>query len=212
MLIVLEGLDGVGKSLQTNLLKERLSETRCISYHFPRHGEPPFGDLVSLFLEGKLGNIQNINPYLIALLFACDQFSLASQIKKNQNKTVVLDRYYYSNIAYQAAKFHNLAERKEFYLWLDKVIECFDLPEPDIVFYLEASEHLLLSNFAKQRTDKYENDRIFQQKVKEEYKIMIQKYKNFVSIHCSNDHGQWRNPEEIHAEIISHIEARLVDK
>lgn len=49
-LIVLEGLDGAGKTTQTELLKERL-ESRGFRYeylHFPRFDAPVYGGLLSL--------------------------------------------------------------------------------------------------------------------------------------------------------------------
>lgn len=56
-LIVLEGLDGAGKTTQTELLKERL-ESRGLRYeylHFPRFDAPVYGGLIARFLRGELG-------------------------------------------------------------------------------------------------------------------------------------------------------------
>ena len=55
MLIVLEGLDGAGKSTQVKKLKEYLTE-RCGSLeyiHFPRYDAPVYGDLIGRFLQGS---------------------------------------------------------------------------------------------------------------------------------------------------------------
>ena len=55
MLIVLEGLDGAGKSTQVKMLRAYL-ETRCpeLEYiHFPRYEAPVYGDLISRFLRGE---------------------------------------------------------------------------------------------------------------------------------------------------------------
>lgn len=53
MLIVLEGLDGAGKSTQVKKLKEYL-QGRCgaLEYiHFPRYDAPVYGELISRFLR-----------------------------------------------------------------------------------------------------------------------------------------------------------------
>ena len=54
MLVVLEGLDGAGKSTQVKKLKAYL-EKICpeLEYiHFPRYDAPVYGDLISRFLRG----------------------------------------------------------------------------------------------------------------------------------------------------------------
>ena len=62
-LIVLEGLDGAGKTTQTELLKERL-ESRGLRYeylHFPRFDAPVYGGLIARFLRGELGGIDAVD-------------------------------------------------------------------------------------------------------------------------------------------------------
>ena len=70
MLIVLEGLDGSGKSTQVKRLREYL-ESRCgnVDYiHFPRYNAPVYGDLISRFLRGDFGSMESVHPQLVALL------------------------------------------------------------------------------------------------------------------------------------------------
>ena len=57
MLVVLEGLDGAGKSTQLKRLRECL-EKKCgtLEYiHFPRYDAPVYGELISRFLRGISG-------------------------------------------------------------------------------------------------------------------------------------------------------------
>ena len=107
MLIVLEGLDGAGKSTQVKMLREYLQSV-CpkVDYiHFPRYDAPVYGELISKFLRGDFGTIQSVHPQLVALLFAEDRREAAPMIRKaiEEGSTVLLDRYVYSNIAYQCA-------------------------------------------------------------------------------------------------------------
>ena len=107
MLVVLEGLDGAGKSTQVKLLRTYL-ESVCggLEYiHFPRYDAPVYGDLISRFLRGDFGSNETVHPQLVALLFAEDRHGAAADIRQHLENggTVLLDRYVYSNIAYQIA-------------------------------------------------------------------------------------------------------------
>ena len=94
MLIVLEGLDGAGKSTQVKRLKEYLTE-RCGSLeyiHFPRYDAPVYGDLISRFLRGDFGSNEAVHPQLVALLFAEDRHGAAPVMRQAwaEGKTVLL--------------------------------------------------------------------------------------------------------------------------
>ena len=114
MLVVLEGLDGAGKSTQVRMFKDYLQKRNGdLEYiHFPRYDAPVYGELISRFLRGDFGPIESVHPQLVALLFAEDRHGAAAAIRDvlSAGKTVLLDRYVYSNIAYQCAK---LSDDKE---------------------------------------------------------------------------------------------------
>ena len=72
MLIVIEGLDGAGKSTQVKKMKKYLSATlgEYDYIHFPRYDAPVYGDLISRYLRGSFGSLDSVHPQLVALLFA----------------------------------------------------------------------------------------------------------------------------------------------
>ena len=108
MLTVIEGLDGSGKSTQVKRLRKYLeSVAGPLEYiHFPRYDAPVYGDLISRFLRGDFGDNETVHPQLGALIFAEDRHGAAPMMKKTlaEGGSVLLDRYVYSNIAYQCAK------------------------------------------------------------------------------------------------------------
>ena len=80
--IVIEGLDGAGKSTQVELLSKYLqSEGKNVEYvHFPTGDSEIFGDMINRFLRGEFGGIGDVNPYLVSLLFAGDRYNMAPKI------------------------------------------------------------------------------------------------------------------------------------
>jgi hypothetical protein len=106
--IVIEGIDGSGKSTQLKKTLEFLGRQRVrFKYiHFPRTDSPVYGDLIARFLRGDLGDLKSVNPYLVALIYAGDRYDARIQISEwlNEGFLVVADRYVYSNVAFQCAK------------------------------------------------------------------------------------------------------------
>ncbi len=142
MLIVLEGLDGAGKSTQIAALREMFKSKGVESeyLHFPRFDAPIYGDLIAKFLRGELGGLNEVNPYLVALLYAGDRADAAKMIRGwiDSGKVVILDRYVYSNVGYQCAKVEDKEQREELSRWiLDLEYNHFAIPRPDISLFLD---------------------------------------------------------------------------
>ena len=70
--VVIEGLDVSGKSTQLKLLREYLEkESVPFKYlHFPRLETGIYGELIARFLRGEMGSNDQVNPYLVALIYA----------------------------------------------------------------------------------------------------------------------------------------------
>lgn len=155
-LIVLDGIDGSGKSTQLEMLKDELVksgfETETI--HFPRHGEPT-AYLVDQYLKGAY---KDLNAYAASIFYAVDRFAASAQIKKwlEEGKLVLSDRYVIANAAHQGCKIGDLVERLKFFKWLDNLEhKIFGLPKPDLNIILNMpylSAHKLL-NLRKTKPD-----------------------------------------------------------
>ena len=213
MLIVLEGLDGAGKSTQVKKLKEYLERvTSSLEYiHFPRYDAPVYGDLISRFLRGDFGSNESVHPQLVALLFAEDRHCAGTGIRKalEEAKTVLLDRYVYSNIAYQCAKLHDGAERKRLRDWiLETEYGPFELPRPDINLFLDVPIDFVKENLASHREgadraylegtqDIHEASISFQSEVREMYLAETVTDPHFLRVDCSDRNGSMLPPDEI---------------
>lgn len=206
MLIVLEGLDGAGKSTQVKKLKQYLLE-RCgeLEYiHFPRYDAPVYGELISRFLRGDFGDNESVNPQLVALLFAEDRHGAAEGIKARlaERKTVLLDRYVYSNIAYQCSKLTDEQEVEQLRRWIfDTEYNVFKEPVPDLNIFLDVPIDFVEQNLSKQRQgddrsylagaqDIHEASIAFQQKVRNMYLRQAEEDPSFKVLDCRDEDGK----------------------
>lgn len=205
MLIVLEGLDGAGKSTQINLLQKYFeSSGSIVKYlHFPRFDSPVFGDLIARFLRGDLGSIDQVHPYLIALLFAGDRREAADKIKEwlKEGYCVILDRYLYSNIAFQCAKMNDLEEAESLRDWIfDTEYIKFAIPKPDLNLFLDVPLNFVHKKLNENRKggdreylqgkqDIHEASIEFQSKVRDRYLKECKRDTDFVRIDCADSNG-----------------------
>ena len=217
MLVVLEGLDGAGKSTQVKMLKEYLlgrgGEFRYI--HFPRYDAPVYGGLISRFLRGDFGSNDTVHPQLVALLFAEDRHGAAPEIKAvlERGGTVLLDRYVYSNIAYQCAKLADPDEAEALREWINSTeYGEFQLPRPDLNIFLDVPIGFVEQSLTSGRSgddrsylngaqDIHEADIAFQKRVRDMYRIQASKDPRFIVVDCSDEQGRMLPPDDIFLKV-----------
>jgi len=219
--VVIEGLDGSGKSTQIRLLRNYL-EKKDIKYkyiHFPRTDSPVYGELISRFLRGELGDNQTVNPYLIALIYAGDRNDAKVMIRKwqEQGYFVLVDRYVISNIAFQCAKLFELDERNTLKNWiLNLEYNYNNLPVPDLNIFLDVPFEFTTSQLTNHREgedrnyllgarDIHEDDLAFQKRVREVYLSLEKEQKDFRVINCASSEGKILLPDEIFNKILKSI-------
>lgn len=217
MLIVLEGLDGAGKSTQVKLLKDYIVQKGLkLEYlHFPRFDAPVYGDLIAKFLRGDFGAIDQVHPQLVALLFAEDRRDASKQIREwlDDGRCVLLDRYVYSNIAYQCSKLKDKAKAKELREWIFNLeYNIYNIPKPDVNLFLDVPisfvDKKLKENregddreYLKGKEDIHEANIQFQIDVREIYLEQTSLDKDFIRVECSGGDGQMLPPQEIFTNI-----------
>jgi dTMP kinase len=100
--IVIEGLDGSGKTTQAKLLTAKLSQT----YRALCTAEPSQGRIGTFIREGYLYEKKRLLTEIEALLFAADRIEhVEREIKPalQEERLVICDRYVYSSLAYQGS-------------------------------------------------------------------------------------------------------------
>lgn len=217
MLVVIEGLDGAGKSTQVRMFKEYLGGVcpRLEYIHFPRYDAPVYGGMIGKFLRGGFGSIDSVHPQLVALLFAEDRRDAMPQIRQTlrEGGTVLLDRYVYSNIAYQCAKLPSSREAEELREWINNTeYGHFGLPRPDLNIFLDVPIGFVEQSLAMQRggsdrgylhgqQDIHEADIAFQRRVREMYLRQASLDRSFIVIDCADAGGRVLAPELIFNKI-----------
>ena len=217
MLVVLEGLDGAGKSTQVKKLRTYLESLfGSLEYiHFPRYDAPVYGNLISRFLRGDFGSNETVHPQLVALLFAEDRHRAAPEMKQTLSNGghVLLDRYVYSNIAYQCAKLADQEEAEALRDWIfNTEYGDFALPKPDLNIFLDVPIAFVESKLNSQRggsdrdyleggQDIHEADIEFQKKVRAIYRRQCELDPKFIRIDCSDEYGQMLPPGAIFAKV-----------
>ena len=140
-LIVLEGIDGSGKSTQFALLTERLAREglEFQTVRFPRY-DADSSVLVRQYLAGSFGTRPNdVNAFAASALFAVDRFASYKTEPwgafYDAGGIVLTDRYTTSNAIHQGAKL-GAAERSEYFRWLYEFeFAQMKLPRPSLVLY-----------------------------------------------------------------------------
>jgi dTMP kinase len=155
--IVIEGLDGSGKSTQSNLLIQHLKKGgyKVAKIDFPQYGTKSAG-LIEEYLNGKYGSSKEVGPWRASIFYACDRYDASFKIRDwlKKGKIVIADRYIGSNVGHQGGKIKNKKERKKFLKWLYNLeYDIFGIPKPDTTFIFKTSPQLA-RKMAPKITDK----------------------------------------------------------
>jgi len=219
--VVIEGLDGSGKSTQLKLLREYLDKNsvRFKYLHFPRLEEGIYGKLIARFLRGEMGANDQVDPYLVAMIFAGDRADAASRIRgwMDDGYLVIVDRYVYSNIAFQCAKLSGPERQQELRDWiLDLEFRYNQLPMPGINLYLNVpfdftKQQLKIARkgedrvYLKGERDIHEENLDFQEQVRQVYLSLRTFVTDLELIDCMDENGQMLSPGAISEKIVKHI-------
>jgi len=140
--IVIEGLDGSGKTTQARLLVKKLQRSHNAVYTT----EPSVGKIGSFIRERCLYGEKRLDSSVEALLFAADRVEhIQNEVVPalNEGKLVVSDRYVYSSLAYQGSAGLNID-------WIN-VINKHAL-KPDLAIFINVTPEIVLERLNRKKS------------------------------------------------------------
>jgi dTMP kinase len=164
MLIVLDGIDGSGKSTQYKITSEKLNqlgiEHKTVS--FPDYNEKS-STLITMYLKGEIAdNPDEVNAFAASSFYAADRYiSFKKHFEREyiSGKLILASRYTTSNILHQMPKLP-INQWEDYINWLeDYEYNKLRLPKPDLVILLDmpVNSALNLINARGENTDLHEN-------------------------------------------------------
>ena len=170
------------------------------------YGHNQFSDMISRFLRGEFGTIDEVDPLFVANIYAMDRFRFLPEMEKalEENDVVVLDRYIYSNIAYQGAKYPKESEdNKIIREWIHEFeFNFLNLPYPDLNIFFDVPIEIIKKrleekregedrNYLKGKQDIHEADLDFQRRVRDNYILSMEGAINCKIIPCAEISGDF---------------------
>lgn len=200
MFITFEGIDGVGKSTQLDLLEKYLVAEGKEVIRTLEPGGTELGQEIRHLLLHRKGDV---SPRAEALLYAADRaHHVETKIRPAlaAGKVVLSDRYFDSSVAYQgAARELDVEEVKQISLWaIDHLI-----PDLTVLLDLPADEALARRSNKGTEPDRLEREQLeFFERARSEYLSMASEPR-FLVIDATN------SVEQIHQQVLGRVTTLL---
>ena len=140
MIIAIEGIDGSGKTTIANFLKKELERLGYKVELLKEPGDSVWGKKLKNSLRKRLPPDEELKLFILDRKYNVEKFILPAL---KSGRVVILDRYYYSTLAYQGALGFDINSIK-------KQNESF-APKPDLVIILDVDPSKATTRIKKKR-------------------------------------------------------------
>ena len=210
-IIVIDGGVNVGKATQADMLMNRLVNEGYLvgKMDFPRYNQNTVGRFIQECLVDNRNLFKDLDPKIVATMYAADRFEAKAQIMEwqQEGRVIIFDRYVSANMLHQGAKIADADARGEFFNWVEHLEHnIFGLPRPDLTIYLdippEESQKLLeyIEDFGVAVVDPEGQDKLHQAKVSKCAHFLATTHDKWETVQCLTD-NTLRTREDIHEEI-----------
>ncbi|MBR5947919.1 MAG: hypothetical protein IKZ82_04610 [Clostridia bacterium] len=222
-IITIEGIDGSGKTVQFDLLANRLE---ALDFTVARRGFPMyesfFGEQIGRFLSGN-GEIAatDVDQKSMALWFALDRFDNFKDYADGESDFLLINRYVLSNAVYQSIRDRD-CDKPDIVDWVFALeYGKLGLPRPDLNLFLSVEADCAKANVSKKGfrdyvggsgSDVYEKSRNLQQRASDKYFELSERFSDIEVVSCTED-GRMRSVDAISDSIMELLEKRgLLDR
>ena len=198
--IVLEGIDGSGKTTQIQILEEALKKKNIPIFLTKNPTDHAIGKMIREVLAGTQKIPATARQYLFCADRVVQEEEIIARLKKGE--TVISDRYFWSSVAYGMADKNVTDERL---LTAYSILSFYnEFILPDLTIFLDVDVDTAVSRFStKEKLEIYEN-KDFITKVKVNYDFLLNKFASEFTVIDSR-----KDLDSVTKEILEKVEAIL---
>lgn len=220
-IIVIDGGDGSGKKTQSDLLVEYFKKKgeKVKLYDFPQYFGSIYGETIARFLNKEFGELDQISPEIISIVYAQDRQTVAEEIRQLllQDTIIICNRYTSSSLAFQTVR-KPPDQQMKFINWIiDLEYKTNLLPLEDLTIYLdvktETSQKLIQKKkkrdyLKKQGYDLTEELTDYQRKTRKMYLYLCNLFRHWKRIKCI-ENNKLKSIKEVHQAIVDCVNSNL---
>lgn len=180
--IVLEGIDGSGKTTHVEALQKELEKEGHKVFTTKNPTDHAVGKFIRTVLSGK----EKIPPQAIQYLFNADRAVQQEEIIEHlkNGEIVISDRYFWSSVAYGMA---DMAVHDERLITAYSILSFYhQFLLPDITFFLDTKTSVAIERIEKKNEHEIYENKEFLEKVQKTYRILLGMFPNEFYITDSN--------------------------